>query len=333
VPHRSPAVRLAGGLLLMVGLVLSIAIAASFAGAEVHALDSVAHFRLHLAVLAALVGVALLLVRRWIGALVACAGAVLGLATTLPFVLPAEPAPASGAVYTMLQMNLRYDAPDHAPAIRAVAEMRPDIVTLQEVTREWRDSFQTLEAAYPYQHYCGTYGDGGTAILSRRPFVSPGITLCRPMDGLATRTIDFNGRRVVVSALHLDWPWPRTQWREVRRLEPILPKLPAPTLLSGDFNAAPWSASVGTVATAAGARIVPGIGPSFMLAALPAVPTDLFGLPIDNILASSEIRVVEVRTLAPTSSDHLPVLLRFTIADDALDPAAPARVAESVNAN
>ena len=84
---------------------------------------------------------------------------------------------------------------------------------------------------------------------------------------------------------------------------------------------------------AAGARIVQGIGPSFMLAALPAVPADLFGLPIDNILASSEIHVVEVRTLAPTSSDHLPVLLRFTIADGAPDPAAPARVAESVNAN
>ena len=71
---------------------------------------------------------------------------------------------------------------------------------------------------------------------------------------------------------------------------------------------------------------------SFMLAELRGFSARLFGLPIDNILASDAVRVLDVRTLPPTGSDHLPVLVRFAI-DTSLpeQPASPA-VAQGASA-
>ncbi|WP_062016436.1 endonuclease/exonuclease/phosphatase family protein [Aureimonas sp. AU4] len=332
--HRHAAARLLGGLITLGSVLGAGAVLVSFAGGELHPFDSVGHFRLHIAVALVLIGLGALFFRRWIGAGVATVGAVVGLATTLPFVLPQPSAEAAGASYTLLQMNLRYDAPEQDPAVQLVAELRPDVVTLDEVTESWRARFEALESAYPYQHYCGTYGKGGTAVLSRRPFATdPETSVCRIEDGFAARGVDFNGRVVTIAALHLDWPWPRHHWGQVRRLEPILPKLPKPAILAGDFNAAPWSAAVGTVAADGGWRVVKGIGPSFMLADLRRIPAHVFGLPIDNVLASADVRVLEAETLAPTGSDHLPVLVRFSVeAGPSAAPDAPS-VAARVNAN
>lgn len=333
MPLRYTVARLVGGLLTLVAVLGTVAILASFAGAALHPLDSVNHFRLHIAVALGLVGVGALFLRRWIGAPIAFVGAAVGLATTLPYILPLPPLSAQGATYTLLQMNLRYDAPAQNPALSVVAKLRPDVVTLEEVTAGWRERFVALIDAYPYQHYCGTYAKGGSAIISRRPFASdPETTICRIEDGLAARGIDFNGRVVTVAALHLDWPWPRYHWGQIRRLSPILPKLPKPAILGGDFNAAPWSAAVDAIATAGGMRVIQGVGPSFMLAELRGFSARLFGLPIDNILASDAVRVLDVRTLPPTGSDHLPVLVRFAI-DASLpeQPASPA-VAEGAGA-
>lgn len=318
---------IAGAIVAAATIIGAVSIALGFFGSSVEAFDSVGHFRAHLSVVVLVLALLSLAIRRPMAAVIGLVAAGVGLVTTLPFLLPpsgtAEPS-AGTPVYSMLQMNLRFNAPDRSPALRVIADTRPDVVTLQEVTDDWRGAFEALKAVYPYQAFCGSYGVGGSGILSRRPFLpSSGLDVCEPKDGLVARSVDFNGQAVTLAALHLEWPWPHKHWQQIARLRSILPDLSKPVLLGGDFNAVPWSAAVTTLAGAGGLSVMRGIGPSWMNYDFPALPARWFGLPIDNVLASPEIAVLSIGTLAPTQSDHLPVLVRFTVAR----PAAPPPVA------
>ncbi|WP_058636471.1 endonuclease/exonuclease/phosphatase family protein [Aureimonas ureilytica] len=309
----------------------SACIAAGFFGAAFHPFDSVSHFRLTLALALVLVALVAIPARAHLAGALAFGFAVLGLATTLPMLLPQDEAtaPTGQPSYTLLQMNLLYDAGDKAEAIRRIAETRPDVVTLEEVTDEWRALFEVISERYPFQTYCGLETDrDGVAILSRRPFL--GEALCQPRHGRVTQGVDLNGRNVAVTALHLDWPWPKHHWTQIAEMSASLPAGDRPALLGGDFNAAPWSAAVRAVANAAGLRIVDGIGPTWLTIQFHAFWPRWLGLPIDQLMVSPDIMVEAVETLARTSSDHLPVLLRFSVRPS--EPPPPRSAAEPTTA-
>jgi endonuclease/exonuclease/phosphatase (EEP) superfamily protein YafD len=319
------------GLLALSVLALSLCVVAGFFGAEARPFDSVGHFRYQLALVLLAFALVALLARAWTTLAVSIGSAALGLAFSLPWLLPQEArqAPAGQPSYTLLQMNLLYDAPDKAEALRRIGETRPDIVTLQEVTFSWQGLFQTLAETYPFQTYCGLENErDGVAILSRRPFL--GEALCQGRNGRVTQWVDLNGRALAVTALHLDWPWPKHHWEQIEAMGESLKRDGGPSLLGGDFNAAPWSAAVREVADLGGWRIVRGIGPTWLTLRFSAIWPRWLGLPIDQLLVSPEILVDRVETLARTSSDHLPVLLRFSLLPS---PPVPTRsVAEPATA-
>lgn len=291
------------------------------------AFDSLAHFHAHLAGLAIGFGLPAFLLwalarrrgrvgaRKADGLAAALVGAVL-LWPVLPFLTPQPP--AARAIegerrYTLLQMNLRFNAQPRATLDR-IREVRPDIVTVQEVTGPWRRHLDELADLYPHRFFCRQgYSVGNTAILSRHPFAGPAVP-CSPRNGFSAQAVDLEGRRVTVVAQHLQWPWPYGQWRQIRQLDQPLAGLPRPIIVGGDFNAAPWSAAVRTYAASAGLEIAPGIGPTWLDRRLPHGLIAWIGLPIDNILHSPGIDGLAVERLAPTASDHLPVLVTFSVA-------------------
>ncbi|KQT88265.1 endonuclease/exonuclease/phosphatase family protein [Aurantimonas sp. Leaf443] len=335
--RRGPAFgTLLGALVALALLALASAILAGFFGRAVWAFDSLSHFRAQLSVLALGAGLLVLLpgfrVRPLDAARLPAAAALIagaaGLYTVLPFYVAAADAgapPLERPVYTLLQMNLRYDAADKTPALSRIAQLRPDVVTAQEVTPDWRERLETLISAYPYQYYCGTapqpYSVGGTAILSRRPFADE-TGLCQADDGFAMRRIDFNGVVASIVSEHLQWPWPHPHWYQIGALQSVLAALPSPVLIGGDFNAAPWSGAVGTYAEAVGTRPVGGLGPTWLHRTLPAALVGPLGLPIDNILASPQIGIVSAATGEATASDHLPVVVRFVLPERRASPPA-----------
>ena len=320
-----------GGLTLL-ALLGGAGIVVGFFGASFHPFDSVSHFRLTLALVLVLVSIAAIPARARLAGILALGFAVLGLATTLPVLLPQEEtmAPRGQPSYTLLQMNLLYDAEDKSEAIRRIAETRPDVVTLEEVTDEWRALFEVISERYPFQTYCGLENDrDGVAVLSRRPFL--GEALCQPRQGRVTQGVDLNGRNVAVTALHLDWPWPKYHWKQIAEMSSSLSAGDRPALLGGDFNAAPWSAAVQAVADAANLRIVEGIGPTWLTIRFKSFWPRWLGLPIDQIMVSPDIMVEDVETLDRTSSDHLPVLLRFSVRPS--EPTPSRAVAEPTTAS
>ncbi|WP_182085623.1 endonuclease/exonuclease/phosphatase family protein [Aureimonas sp. ME7] len=310
----------------------SLAIGLGFLGAWVLAFDSVAQFRVHLAVLLLLAAPIVVWMRLRASAAFAVLIAALGIGSAAPFFLAEKADPsASGAVYTLLQMNVLWKASDPTEAIRRIADARPDIVTLEEITPEWQAALSSLDTTYPFRVFCqdadGFHGD--SAILSRRPFVAGTGTHCDSRNSLALARVDLNGTPVTVAAHHQLWPWPGEQWQRFERIRETLGVLPEPVLLAGDFNSVPWSAFLSAYAEATRTRVVPGIGPTWFPEQVSAEWGRYFGLGIDNVLASPAISIVRTERLKATSSDHLPVLVHFRVAPS--QPEAPQPEAPSVD--
>lgn len=309
-------------LLLFACAVAAAALVSGFLGHLHPAFDSLSHFRLHLAALLLLGSIGLIAAgfRR-----AALAG--LALATGAFFVTPgtsldmvagnqakASATPDERATYRLLHINARFDNPQPERFLSLIARIRPDVVTVNEVSEMWRQRLATLSAAYPHRIVCEARGKvGGVAILSRRPFAAGRAPECLDGGTLAVGSVDLAGQPVGVAALHLYWPWPFEQPAQIDRIAPRLSDLPDAAILTGDFNAARWSETVNSIATAARMQDVGPVGPSWLPRALPDGIRRSFGLGIDHVLAGSGIVVTKVAREEDVGSDHLPVLVEFWV--------------------
>ncbi len=306
---------------VLVPVLLSVPLVLGFFGSVHPAFDAVAHFRMHLAGLMIITALPALFMGLWREGLMAIVLAVMALST----VLAPTPSPASAGTsravepsgqpeYKLLQLNLRFDNVEQTDVIRLIAQQAPDVITLQEVSDNWRPKFTAIEARYPYNIYCpSTKRIGGVAILSRRPFALGTTPQCigNALAGMAR--IDFGGRSALIAALHLEWPWPFTQAENVEELRPYFERLQGPMIVAGDFNAVPWSQTVRQIADASKTRSVDGLRPSWLVNGTLAKAARWIGMPLDHILVSDRISGMYVETLRPVGSDHLPLLLRFTV--------------------
>lgn len=293
--------------------------------ADIHpAFDSLAHFRAHLAVLVAVGGLVLLVTRfRRQGFLAVALGAAAFWTTAyaFPFGGPngaaADENAGERAVYRLLQVNVRFDNQSPERLLSLIGRMKPDIVTLEEVSARWKLSIARISAMYPYSVVCdATDWIGGVAILSRRPFAHDRTTECRLRGSFAVATVDFGGRTVDVAAAHMPWPWPFNQPRELALLKPIVGALGATSLLAGDFNATTWSAAIRNVEKDGALKLVAGIGPTWLDRRMPDELRPYIGLPIDQIFSKGEIAILSAKTLESVGSDHLPVLVEFSLTGD-----------------
>lgn len=286
------------------------------------AFDLFAHFRWHLAIL--LAGAALYSLAagaRGIGA-VALAAAAAAFATTagfagMPFSGPERAAASapdgSRPVYRLLQLNLRYDNAEPERALSLIGRVRPDIVTLTEVSPMWAQKLALIRAAYPEQNVCASMVPiGGSAVLARRPFLAGAACLDRGTFALAH--IDLNGSGIDVAALHLGWPWPLDQWWQIGNLAAPMRALGDSAIVGGDFNAVAWSAAVDAMASPAGFRLAAIAGGTWLHRFLPTALRKPFGLGIDHVLVKGGIRVHSATTLEDVGSDHAPVLVEFSLA-------------------
>ncbi|HEY4193257.1 MAG TPA: endonuclease/exonuclease/phosphatase family protein [Mesorhizobium sp.] len=287
------------------------------------ALDSFSHLRAHLAVLLALLALALLAFAGFrTEAAVALLFAFGAFSTTssalsLPWLSPVQAGFVSGpperAAYRLLQMNLRFDNRTPEKVLSLIGRTQPDVITLDEVSVMWKAKFELLASAYPHRILC-PYPDRpfGVAILSRRPFVAGTAPRCFTRGALAIATVDFGGAPVDIAAIHIGWPWPFEQGWQVGELTSHLDLLGETALMAGDCNAVPWSATVRTVAKAGGLKLMPSVGPTWQYMKLPDF-LRFAGLPIDQVFSKGAVLIHSASRLEDTGSDHLPVLVEFSL--------------------
>ncbi|TGQ66943.1 AP endonuclease [Mesorhizobium sp. M00.F.Ca.ET.186.01.1.1] len=315
------------GVIFLAMMAFSAALVAGFFGRLHPAFDSFSHFRIHLSVLTALLALPLLASSYY--RLQAAAGllfAIACLATTasaLPRLWPQQAVakPADQTIYSLLQMNLRFNNPTPKKVLSLIGRTNPDVITLDEVSAMWTTELGYIASAYPYRILCD-YPNGvfGVALLSRRPFATGTAPHCEPRGAMATATIDFGGISVDVAAIHLSWPWPKEQYWQIGELAEPLAALGETAIMAGDCNAVPWSAAVRRVAALGRLSVMASAGPTWIHRTLPDFLRRFAGLPIDQVFSKGGVTILSSARLEDTGSDHLPVLVEFTLKPDDKQP-------------
>ncbi len=289
-------------------------------GGEWHwALDIFNHFRLQYPFIL-LIAIGLLLwtrcFKRAMIAAAALAGSVLAIA---PYLMPAPTAAAAadhaGAPLTLLYANVLTDNLNSYELIQLIHRKNPDLVLLVEIDSRWDTQLQKGLPDYSVHEPITRDDNFGIAVFSKLPLEIEPRYFGRA--GLPSfRCVGRSGNTsFTVWLTHPLTPLGREGWRfrndQLEALGAEIRKESGPTLLVGDFNTTPWThafraASGGRLQDSALGR---GIHPTW-----PTSVPPVFRIPIDHILHSADVKILERSVLEPFGSDHLPLYARLLVA-------------------
>ncbi len=288
---------------------------AGFLGGSIWWLDVIANFRAQFVIVLALLGllVAVTKWKRWSYPIFAAA-VVNGL-VVLPLFVGAPPDPVAGLPdLRVLSFNLLSTNESYSEVGEYIASVDPDVVLLHEASRPWEVAMSTGPSDYEVVVARSDDLIFGTLVMVKGEdveVVSHGFSTSSP-------------RAVSVSFVPEGWPTPVT----VLGSHPLAPTNEeradlrdaqigfisewvndqnGPHVVAGDLNATPWSwpyrlllAETELESSQRGF----GLQPTF-----PADSNLFLRVPIDHVLVSSDLSVVE-RSLGPDlGSDHFPLLV------------------------
>jgi len=290
---------------------------AGYAGRWDPALEAIANFRLHLAVLAGVLGMVLGLARLRRSAGLAMLTTLIAAAGLGPFFDPAE-RPGEGRSLTLLYANLRDRNPQPDALAAMLRAIDADILITSETTRAVVEGAGGLRATYPYRLVSSGPGEAlRTAIWSKYPLSDGELYLNNTVapTGAAALADLGGGTTLGLIGAHFSRPFERLHQVQAEALGPMAEKLGHPLIVAGDFNAAPWSWVVARAAEVTGTDVLGGYRVTWKgryrtpLGPLP----EPWGHQIDQILLSGGIGVVSVETLDLPGSDHLGLFVRLRI--------------------
>ncbi|MDH3490488.1 MAG: endonuclease/exonuclease/phosphatase family protein [Gammaproteobacteria bacterium] len=192
---------------------------------------------------------------------------------------------------------------------------RPDVIFLQEVSKEWQDASLRLHEDYPYNYVEAREGNFGIAMFSRMALDSVSHVASPPLDyPTIVATMTVNDETLTLISTHPTIPVSQSQYEarneQLRSIAALANRAAGAVVLSGDLNATVWGRNYRKLEETTGLRNTRrGFG------ILPTWPTYLpFAMiPIDHALVSDSIGVVATRTGAHIGSDHLPLIVEFAV--------------------
>jgi endonuclease/exonuclease/phosphatase (EEP) superfamily protein YafD len=222
-------------------------------------------------------------------------------------------------VVTILSANVYQFNEDYEKLIHLIESVEPDIVLTMESDSKWEKALNRIERSYPNALKVAqdnTYGMHFYTRLTTHDaqvhyFVSDDI----PSIEADLETDD--GYRFTFFGVHPPPPSPTEEETSKERdgelmvLAKKIAELDVPVIVVGDFNNVAWSRSSKLFRKTSGLidpRIGRGFYPTFH------ARSKLVRFPIDLVFHSSDIVVIELKTLDDIGSDHLPLLCRFMIA-------------------
>ena len=301
--------------LMIFGLLAALGV--GFIGFLHPAFDTIANFRAHLSIVLIFFAVIWLfsygLIIGFLLIICAFAGIFFSLWNPDPYQWPTNDNSSPGKSYSLLHLNLLYENDTPEKVVDLVAQTNADILTFNEVSDEWKNRLAYLQLSYPFVYYCPEWSTiGGSIIYSRFPTTTkPGY--CHSYGALALKDVIIEDKVFTIGAVHLRWPWPASGPRQVDNLKPELNRLGPSALIVGDYNSTNWTWLLRRFAQYGNLKIIDGIGPSWIQKNLPTWMAKYIGFPIDNAMVKGNFIIRNIYSLPPVGSDHLPVLIRFSI--------------------
>jgi endonuclease/exonuclease/phosphatase (EEP) superfamily protein YafD len=293
---------------------LSLATVLGFLGRAYWVFDLFSHFRVQIFQLClVLVGIALWKRRNKQAALLALL-ACLNYAFILPFYF-GKPSPANGPTVRAMLMNINASNGNTEQVLAAIQNASPSLLLLEEVTPKWAHELSVLRADYPYRVDAHQVGCFGIMLLSKVPLSHTNVV-----------SIGDSGVPSILATAHLPQgdiavigthPLPpvgaaysKHRNNQLAALTPVVREQKKPVLLIGDLNVSPWSPYFTRLLKDSGLKnSMKGFG--FQ----PSWPANnhFLRIPIDQILYSREITIHRRVVGADVGSDHLPVIVDFSL--------------------
>lgn len=291
--------------------------AASFLGRLWWPFDLLSSFRPHLTV--GLIAAALVLFgARWRRSALAVALLALGSAATIAplFIAPEAPDTSGSPSFRVITFNVQGSNARFHEVVDWVLQQDADVVVLHEATFDWTDAFEAAGGPLEIVPGWSPGRDFGTLAL-----VPPGASVesygFRITDPRAVEIgFDVDGTPIRLLSVHpLSPGGPNRNEVRDRHLDFAAEWAAAldgvRTVVAGDFNATPWSHAFRAVQRRGdleNSQRGYGLELSF-----PTTASWLLQVPIDHVLYSEGLAVVDRRLGPELGSDHVPVIVDLAV--------------------
>ncbi len=295
-------------------LMLLTATVFGFLGGLFWAFDLFSHFRVQYMQLC-LVLIGITLWRRQYKRAVAL---VLLACVNYAFVLPlyfGKPSPSIEKPVRTMLMNLNAENGNTAQVLEVIGKANPDLLLLEEVTPKWMNELAPLKKEYKHRIAEPQKGCFGIMLLSKYPLErektleigSAGVPSIITEAHLPNGIISIIGTHPVPP---IGSEFSRHRNSQLAALPAIVKKQKYPVVLIGDLNTTPWSPHFTKLIRESGLKnSMKGFG--FQ----PTWPRNIrfLRIPLDHILHTPEIEIHKRMVGGDTGSDHLPVIVDFSI--------------------
>lgn len=206
----------------------------------------------------------------------------------------------------IISANAYFENPDLSRLQTLITQEQPDLVVIVEFAPQHVKQVQAW-ADYPHQVLQPASGAFGMAILSRLPLSqTKTLTDQAGIEHIATQVAYTQPFTLI--GLH---PLPPLNKKLHQTRDALLQQLTDANgqarLIAGDFNASPWSSALQGLAAKNFYRT---------LNLLPTWPTSwqgLMGIPIDQVLASTQWKLISAKVGTSIGSDHYPVIVELSL--------------------
>jgi endonuclease/exonuclease/phosphatase (EEP) superfamily protein YafD len=279
-----------------------------------HYVELFSHFRLQYLSVAIVLLVVFGFRRAPLYIVTALAAVAINASFLVPWYQAAQATPG-GVQLKFVYANLLSTNDEFDRLLELLDEEQPDLVFLQEFSPHWQTATAALKAAFPVSYARPRDDNFGIAMFSRLPLGSVSHVDSPPL-GYPTliATTIVGGKNVKLISSHptnpLGYDHFAARNEQIRSLIDLVQDADGPVILLGDLNATVWDRYYRQFETQTGLRNARrGFG------ILPTWPTffPIAMIPIDHVLVSEEISVIEARTGPRIGSDHLPLIVTVTL--------------------
>jgi endonuclease/exonuclease/phosphatase (EEP) superfamily protein YafD len=204
----------------------------------------------------------------------------------------------------VMLLNVNTTTGNPALVKKEIQAADPDILVLEEINRRWIGELAWLKASHPHSITQPREDNFGIGVFSKQPLLDAKVVHLGLSIPSILAFLEIPGNRLRIVATHPTPPTSRdyARWRN-KQLD-LLPDAlgtAAPVVLVGDLNVTPWNHYFRTLLKRTGLRDS-AAGRGFQ----PTWPntSSFFRIPIDHVLHSPDLAVVERRVGNDVDSDH-----------------------------
>ncbi len=246
---------------------------------------------------------------------------------------PAQSGIASGyrsddrSDYRVMSTNLNIANSSAAEVIKLTEKEQPDLALFIEVNDAMAQQLETLKTFLPYSSNQLTPYQPGTVLYSKAPLTDLEIRKFDTNNAVnLTARVKAKNQQLSIVAIHplppLKPEFLRSRNKVFRAVSDYIQQQNDSVILVGDFNTTMWSSAYRKLAHETGLKNTrKGLGTfptwpanlSYHLTPKLNIFAKLFQIPIDQCLASPSLRVIKMHAGPDIGSDHLPIIVDFSI--------------------